>query len=341
MTNLTYNKGFSLVEVMIAIVIGMILISAVSATYVVQNRSHTTQESVSEVNTQSKIANDLISNDIKGTGYGTPADLSATPANGSTTIVVPFDSSSGPDAVTIVGGFNEVGEVWPIGLSPSSNISCASTNKNKYIRIGTNTFDIILTGEQEPAANMLMTLDSVEFIQLANAVTTGDTTRATLVDNLSKSIGPEDTTGDLFCDKGRPIYFVEGITYCVDIDSVLHRITGSADAVNCQGTGTFTDDVIAENIEDLQFAYAIESDPDDDNPMDIDASGNVLFYDSVASPIQIRAMRINVLARADRPDHSFKDKGAPPDVIENHDITDTIDDFRRRWWITTVRLRNQ
>ena len=49
MPNSLNNKGYTLVEIIIAITIGMILMAAVSATYVVQKRSSVAQESVSEM----------------------------------------------------------------------------------------------------------------------------------------------------------------------------------------------------------------------------------------------------------------------------------------------------
>ncbi|MCK5504131.1 MAG: prepilin-type N-terminal cleavage/methylation domain-containing protein, partial [Thermodesulfovibrionia bacterium] len=64
------DRGYSLVELMIAIVIGAILIAASSATYIAQNRSYTVQESVSEINSQAKTALDLIANDIRSAGFG-------------------------------------------------------------------------------------------------------------------------------------------------------------------------------------------------------------------------------------------------------------------------------
>ena len=45
------NTGFTIIELLIAILISMMLIAAATATYIAQNRSFTAQESVSEVNT--------------------------------------------------------------------------------------------------------------------------------------------------------------------------------------------------------------------------------------------------------------------------------------------------
>ena len=82
------NKGFTLIESMVAIVISTILISAVTATYVVQNRSYTSQDDVAEINTQSKIAHDIIKKTIKG---------------------APFSFSNIPEPDTSVGISNVVG----------------------------------------------------------------------------------------------------------------------------------------------------------------------------------------------------------------------------------------
>ena len=98
-------NGFSLTELMVAMVIGLILLGAVTTTYIAQNRSFSVQDSVTEVNTQSKIAHDMITNDIKGAGFGTPLDMDMDPVNSRTDIITPVDSSTSSDAITIVGGY--------------------------------------------------------------------------------------------------------------------------------------------------------------------------------------------------------------------------------------------
>ncbi len=300
-----YNRGYTLVEVMIAIVIGLILISSVAATYVVQTRSYVTQESVAEVNNQSKVAHDLIVHDIKMAGFGTPNDMNLDPINALTTMIVPVDSTSSPDAITIVGGFRMIGTIWPVGTA--SGGPCPD-----YLNIGDATLDIVLSGTTVPNLTDMsyLTFDGIQYVQATSVTTATGRSRIIFDPPLPRNFPLVDSDGDGNCDSGRPVYLVEDVTYCIDNNLTLRRIRRSANVASCTGSGNSDDEVIAENIEDLQFKYALDTDGDGilDDP---DADGEINFYDgsSVADPTTIKAVRINVLARSDRPDPNFKSKG--------------------------------
>ncbi len=330
-----HSKGYTLVEVMIAIVIGLVLISSVTATYVVQTRSYVTQESVAEVNNQSKVAHDLIAHDIKMAGFGTPDDMNLDPINTLTTMIVPLDSTSSSDAITIVGGFRMIGTIWPVGTA--SGGPCPD-----YLEIGDTSLDIVLSGATIPNITDMsyLTFDGIQYVR-ATSVTSGGT-NITFDPPLPRNFPLVDSDGDGTCDTGRPVYLVEDVTYCIDSNLTLRRIRRNADAALCKASNGSDDEVIAENIEDLQFRYALDTDGDGilDDP---DGDGEIDFEDgsSVADPSTIKAVRINVLARSDKPDQNYKLQGMPPAMVENRAHSSTYDDFRRRWWQTTVKIRNQ
>ena len=84
---------------------------------------------------------------------------------------------------------------------------------------------------------------------------------------------------------------------------------------------------LAPNIEDLQFAYQL-------------ADGT--WSNAPTSPEDIRAVRINVLARTPFADHSPGQTGTigqRPD-IEDHDVSNAADGFRRRLLSSVVEVRN-
>jgi prepilin-type N-terminal cleavage/methylation domain-containing protein len=327
-------NGFSLTEVMIAMVIGLILLGAVTTTYIAQNRSFSVQDSVTEVNTQSKIAHDMIANDIKGAGFGTPADMNMDPVNGRTDIITPVDSSTSFDAVTIVGGFRMIGTAWPSGVSAGG--TCPD-----YIDLASPTFDISLNGTATPNTSDMsyLTIDGIQFF---NATAVGSGGSITVDPPFPQNFPLVDTNGDNLCDQGRPVYLVEDITYCVAGDLSLHRIWRNADASTCTPSLNSDDEIIAENIEDLQLAYAVDAD-NDGQLDDLNGDGEADYFDgaAVADPSTIKAVRINVLARSDIPDANYFEQGNPPAQIENRTLSATNDNFRRRWWRTIVKVRNQ
>ncbi len=339
-----YN-GYTLIEIMIAITIGLILISAATATYIVQNRSSVAQESVSEINTQSKIAIDLISGEMKSAGFGAPVDLNLEPVNNMTSLITPVDSSGSPDAVTIVGGFTMIGTAWPAGSTAS--LACPNS-----IPLGSTQIRISYSGTDAPnlTDRRYLSFDGVEFALVQTCSTTSggdcDQSAITLDRPLSLSIPMIDTDGDGTCDIGRPVYLVEDTTFCIDGNMALRRIRRNAAVATCTAVASSTNDVIADNIEELQLAYAIDTDGDglidDQNVNGLFDSGDYVNADLIADPASIRSLRINILARADRGDLNYGGKGNPPSIaIENRSPDPTNDNFRRRWWQTVVTMRNE
>jgi prepilin-type N-terminal cleavage/methylation domain-containing protein len=114
-----------------------------------------------------------------------------------------------------------------------------------------------------------------------------------------------------------PVLLVKAITYSVNDAGVLTRNENT-------GGGAQT---LATNIEDLQFAYQLADDT---------------WSNAPASPEDIRAVRINVLARTRFEDHHPGQTGTigqRPD-IEDHDVNNVTDGFRRRLLTSVVEVRN-
>jgi len=90
--------------------------------------------------------------------------------------------------------------------------------------------------------------------------------------------------------------------------------------------------------EDELLNLVMEVDIDGNGTID---GGDFLNGAAVADPSTIRAVRVNILARSDRPDPNYRSLGNPPAAIENRNHNPTNDDFRRRWWQTMVTMRNR
>jgi prepilin-type N-terminal cleavage/methylation domain-containing protein len=338
------NKGYTLVEIMIAITIGLILIAATTATYIVQNRSSVAQESVSEVNTQSKIAVDLISGEIRSAGFGAPEDMSEEPVNGITSIITPVDNTTTTDALTIAGGLRMIGTLWPAGSGPG--IPCPAT-----LDLESNLIRIVYSGTEAPniTDKRYLNLDGIRFVMVQNCTldSGGNCTSGTITLDraVANSFPLLDINGDGSCDTGRPVYLVEDTTYCVDNNAALRRIRRNGNAATCTALATSDNDVIAENIEDLQFTYAIDANndgmADDQNGNNTLDFGDFLNGSAIADPSIIKAVHINILAKAERADISYTGMGNPPAVIENRNHAAVNDNFRRRWWQTVITMRNK
>ncbi len=343
------DRGFTLIETMVAVVISMMLIVAASATYVVQNRSYSAQENVTELNTQVKVAHDLIKRTIKGSPFSFTFDISTeAPATlfGSNSTIVPTDNAAGPDAITVVTA-RLIGELWPSGISAASNADCDGINfDDEKVQLTAGGADIMLTDSLvAPVAGSFLLLGGIEFAILNSFAGPG----ATFVTTTGFEHPLADTTGDGFCDRGRPVYMLQDTTFCVDANANLRKIDLGVTLPACigdSGDGPFNQ-IIAENVEDLQFAYALDAIA----PFgEIDGSADMLddtdFFSASNGNIppgnysRIRAVRINILTVSENIDRSFIGMGNPPAAIENHVIAQPGDDFKRRWQQSIVFVKN-
>jgi Tfp pilus assembly protein PilW len=288
---------------MIAIFIGMIIIGATYAAYISQQRSFTSQDQVAEMNSTSKIALDIIANDIRETGFGVPTDLSGITRAGcsginSFTQKINFtDNANSDDQITLLGGFRFVGNTasavtsgsTTLQLTTTSNLGMLNTADRSYISISGLSFAIV--GGINTSTNTLTLYNT--------------------------------TPVDKAYPAGVPVYLVEDVTYQVVFNAANNRNElRKVSRINCSACGGGTNcsdtDVIAENIEDLQFAT-------------VDING-----DGITDRI-----RVNILSITPRPDPNFRGQGNPPAQIENRNHAPTNDGFRRRWWQMEVDLRNQ
>ncbi len=328
------SKGYTLVELLIALVVGMILIAATFATYIVQNRSYVSQERVSEINTQPKIAQGIVLNDTRSAGFGIPADLNDDPINTKTSIINAVDSTTSTDSITIVGGFRCVGT-----LAGNAALGVISINI-QYSNPGTSCDNPSGGTGPNTSDRRYLSIDGIDFMEVSSCTITNSRCSASNPITLDRKL-PNNVPA------GRPIYLVEDVTYCVN-GTTLRRIRRNANTGTCQGISTSKTETIADNVEDLQFAFGEDLNGDGFLDSSDDQNGDGVFdgndfinWGSVGTPSNIRAVRINILARTDAEDPDFMGQGNPPSNIENRSHTATNDGYRRRWWQGVVTLRNR
>ncbi len=339
------NRGFTLIETMVAVVISMMLIVAASATYVVQNRSYSAQENVTEMNTQVKVAHDLIKRTIKGSPFSFTFDMTSeisTTIFGYSSTIIPTDYDDAPDAITVITA-RRIGELWPTGINAESGADCDGENSDDVkVDLDIGGADIILDNPLvAPLTGSKLLLGGIELATVSTF--TGE---AVTFETSTGQVHPlEDAEGnDGICDRGRPVYLLQDTTFCVDAEGNLHKIDLGVSLPACTDSpaGPFNQ-VIAENIEDLQFSYAIDTVA----PLgEIDGSSDLLDDTDFTSDLlpsdypRIRAVRINILTMSENIDRNFIGMGNPPTMIENHELVQAGDDFKRRWQQSIVFIKN-
>ncbi len=237
------KSGFTLVELMIAITITVLAMAAVYTSFIVQQRSFTTQDQVAETEVSSKIGFDMLVNDIRTAGFGYPDDENL--INTFPVAINATDSgiNGGPDTLTLVGGFRQIATL--------QNATTVGSDQIMINYTGSTRFNSIIA----PLSNRSnLSIEGLTFASITNCTLVDGTCSGAAAITLDRGV-------DRAIPAGRPVYLVEDVTY---------RIAADANGVNNLEkvwwiNNNSTTDVIANNIDDFQVA---EIDQDGDGTTD-------------------------------------------------------------------------
>jgi prepilin-type N-terminal cleavage/methylation domain-containing protein len=141
------RRGFTIVELMVALVLSFILVGAIYRTFTSQQKAYTVQDQIAETQQNARMAMNILVRDIRMAGYGMPdggISIDGTTYNNairiqkgdqfhpsdSITLVGAFGAPSGYLSRTISSGSTE------IYLRSSDEASAFDTGNKKYIFIG-------------------------------------------------------------------------------------------------------------------------------------------------------------------------------------------------------------
>ena len=258
------NNGYSLVEVMVAMVISLIVLSGVYRVITDETVNAAREEAVLDMQNNARVAMARIAGDLRRTGFfGCGGKLSADTVTGGytyppTSIVFTNNDAgaAGTDAITLAFLGGDV----PLEPGHADTIGIATDKKFKLAR------KAFATGES------LLITDCEEYAIFTKTNPTDDTF---LLEHDTTS----NTSADLKRAYGAPrparVYNFESSAYRVD-DAELK----------------FNGQVVAENIEDLQFEFIEDTDNDGD-------LGDQAWQQTFADPEEVRAVRVWVLAMSD------------------------------------------
>ncbi len=266
------DNGLTLIELLIALMVSGVLIAALYRTVINQQKAYTVQEQVAETQQNLRVAIDRMTREIRMAGYGNPL-MSNTPIFPMTAKNGPFTNVINPtndNQVTIVGAFKQVSTLKAV---LDTKIIELNGNASEFDSVGNRSY--ICVGGLE-----------------THRVTSVSGNTVTLDSNLAEKHSI-----------GAPVYKVKAITYRLSWDSAYPGMPVLTREDNTDGGDP---QVIAENIEKLQFTY-------------FDGKGK-----ETTSPPHIQMVRVTATARTDMADHEFKG----------------TDGYRRRELISFIKVRN-
>ena len=338
------SRGMTLIEVMVASAISMILVMAFYSAMDYQQKANVVQDQITKAQENLRVAMGMIERDLRMAAYGLNEQMTLTTNTPRRQGIYPTAGASGasgtPDSIEIWANFNDkklyasaavaVGDTTvSVGTDPADN----TKNALSYFRVG----DYLVI--RDPVA------DKTEAKLIISPVAAGTIKVSTAFANAYPQYSE--------------VRDIKKHTYAVDGNGNLTLTL----VVTIAGTDTEVSPILAENIEDLQFAYGMDNNtssplvatavPDGtvdawvNNPLGdgVDNDGNGVTDGTDARDLsRIAAVRVSIVARTAREDQSWARAGATPPffrpTIEDRTADGTHDGRRRRIMEKIVFVRN-
>lgn len=305
-------KGFTLIELMIALVILSIVIAGIYSIFNTQQKSYIVQEQVVDSQQNLRIAMNIISRDIRNAGGNISLLCGATANQGLASVIQPADGGdNGTDGITVT----------TLYLSPVKTITTAAVNQ-------TATFPIEdITGWAAGQSGIIADCSvnpAIFTIFRVTAVAGGLNHNSN-----SDANSPNGQNHDY--PAGSPVAMLDGNrrsgSYTYAIDSATDPLHPQLTLDENRGGGA---QPLAMNIEDMQIRYVL---------------GDGAISNAPATTSDIRSVEISILARTDRTDSKWT-VGSQP-LLGNriaqlaYTAADpNINQYRRRVLQSTELVRN-
>jgi len=322
------QQGITLIELMIALVIGLLATGAMLKVYVDGSRLYRFNEGLARIQENGRFATEFIRRDARVAGFwgcNHEADLSnLIDANSNSYIDIEVGHITGTDSdtdsITFYGAGNSVATVSSNMTSPDSAISISSTGKLEKD-------DALLINDCETADIFQLTSDpsGSPSPPLEHEI---DGNNANTSAELSKAYAA-----------GSGLYPVRQTTYCIapgaDPEQLsLRRLTNPASSETCQDHG----DELVEGIENMQVLFGEDTDADDEGTNgDGTANRYVDSDDSGLDMDRVVSLRIFLLVRSIN--DNLTTEPSPYYFVDQKIIP--TDKRLRKVFTTTITLRNK
>lgn len=330
------SRGFTLVEVLVALAISGIILAAILQVFSNSQTSYNTQEDVAAMQQNVRVAKMLLERDVRMAGSGA-MNLQGPDKDDPRILPLLFENAqgvTGTDRLTVIYQAPDGGTCGTLMLENSKlaatteaevldssgwETGSCSWNGTDYTLPVTN-MPVVISSPDKSTANVLIATAIG-----SNKVTFGpdaipDSEGAALYNLLEINPGnslPNTHANDLAANSSIQFFnLYKAVYYVAPMDN------GNPGLWRDTGTGG---ELIAENIEDFQCAFQLEDGTWIDN------------RDLTDTEIpDVRLVRLNLVARGVRPDNNFS--GGRPG-LEDH-AAGPADNFRRRPLTFTVKVRN-
>ena len=298
------EKGFTLIELMVAMVISLVVMAAVFSTFKSQQDSYIVQSQVSATQQNLRAALFLLSNDIQMAGYCTNSISSSYPFQSSDEII---------NNVTIrpvIYSRNDEATIAGVKTGTDILVVIKGTDKEVTLSVG----DYAVSGDSTTASITLNTPNMLDTADLTYSSSSGNNKYGLLVKKgMNRAeLFEVNSANNIIFPSGLIDDYSEG-DKIVKVDVIIYKVedTTSGPTLKRKNLGTDTGyNTIAENVDDLQFDFL----DDNNDPLDLTSLTNIR---------KVRAVKIDIVARTDNKIRGYSGDG-----------------YMRRTLSTTIKTRN-
>jgi type IV pilus assembly protein PilW len=307
------EAGYSLIEVMSALVILAIAMTAVFATFISQQKSFTVQKRVAEMQQNLRQAVEYMSRDIRMAGYGIPDNViipNNIIATGVTSIrsLYAKDSTAGPDQIYILYLFDmdaNQRSTWNTATMASGAGTVTVDNTDGFFP---TTGELVIVTDGINAQLFQSVSKTATALNFGGGVYQGTA-------NNTYGLGPPPST----VAKARFVrYYIDNTTDPAHPTLMVDRMGGAAAQP------------VAEDLEDMQLTYGT----------DLNGNGVIDSGEWTPTPAnlsQVRQVRLQFIARTRLPEAGWSETRP---ALGNRAAGTTPDGYRRRTYDIVIDVRN-
>lgn len=347
------RRGFTLLEMMVAIAVAAFVTAALYATFSVQSRQFVTQDLQMEMNQNLRFATDMVTRSIRMAGYGSGGYVTGVlgptnPGNSSESttlpVIIPWDANgpNGTDAITIV-------YADPSLMMDTQNTvveSCSTTsitfrpgmldNAEKLAQLSTG--DLLICFDYADMRGMEAYLWEITGAPdlASGSVPVGDNTGFADYDSVCSSA--ENLTPVMTCSKANVYtFYVDDQSDGVGPGSTDHPTL----MLDMDMDWPADDDVpLVDDIEDFQLEYCLED--ASTGTVDCSVATNWVHGGAITATTQahlIWMVRMSIVARSSRQDPQDLYPGSRR-ALANRSAATSGDNYLRQYLSTEVAVRN-
>jgi len=318
-TTARHHGGFTLVELMIGMTLGLILIGGVVAVFLQSRQSFRVDENIARMQDQARFAMGELTRDVRMAGFvAEPLSAAAVTLDASLAI----ENGCGPAGIG-----DWLVRVTEAGTGENNTLTGVD---NATGADATAAYACIDSAEVRPGSDVIAIKRAAgHILPLAEVQTDRIYLESTgTVASLYKEPADTPLAGPTDIREYRPeIYYIRNFGLVADdgIPTLCRKVLGVGSPVPVET------ECIAQGIEDLQVSYGID--------LDDDGAANQYLDDPTLAELQnVVSARITLLARTVTPDRNYTDTRTYS--VGNADDYTPNDAFHRRIYTVTVGIRN-